>query len=102
MEYSDLHVEFLSNKKDKYDNDFAYFKVIDNDLKKIYDLHVDKSVPLWRTADKNDLILKVKTKNIPKYELNKMTKYIINVSFVPFSVGKSTGYYAIIRDIKSN
>ena len=108
---NDINVEYLSTKKDKFDNEISYFKLIDpkNKLKQIIDTQVaDKDIKLsciW-TTDTQDIILKVKSKwiNAETDDLLPLTNYVINSDFTAYSLdtenGNMKGYYIKIPKIK--
>ena len=107
---NDINVEYLSTKKDKFDNEISYFKLIDpkNKLKPIIDTQVaDKDIKLsciWST-DTQDIILKVKEKwlNVAD-DLQTLTNYVINADFTAYSLdtdnGNMRGYYIKVPKIK--
>ena len=107
---NDINVEYLSTKKDKFDNEISYFKLIDpkNKLKPIIDTQVaDKDIKLsciWST-DTQDIILKVKDKwlNVAD-DLQTLTNYVINADFTAYSLdtenGNMRGYYIKVPKIK--
>ena len=107
---NDINVEYLSTKKDKFDNEILYFKLIDpkNKLKPIIDTQVaDKDIKLsciWST-DTQDIILKVKEKwlNVAD-DLQTLTNYVINADFTAYSLdtdnGNMKGYYIKVPRIK--
>ena len=109
----DLSVKFLSVKADKYDNSIAYFKIVDDKfkskLKVLLALSGDPTLilPLWKT-DKEDYILKVKSKHVhlPPKHLKTSEVYDINFEFLPFEFenkeGKTLkGYYAKVVSLGS-
>ena len=61
---NDLLVEYLSTKPDDYNNNISYFKIIGPKikLKPLLSLHRDLKMPMWRTDDKGEYILKIKEK----------------------------------------
>ena len=107
---NDINVEYLSTKKDKFDNEISYFKLNDpkNKLKPIIDTQIaDKDIRLsciWST-DTQDIILKVKEKllNVAD-DLQTLTNYVINADFTAYSLdtdnGNMKGYYIKIPKIK--
>ena len=105
-----INVEYLSTKKDKFDNEISYFKLNDpkNKLKAIFDTQVaDKDIKLsciWST-DTQDIILKVKDKwlNVAD-DLQTLTNYVINADVTAYSLdtdnGNMRGYYIKIPKMK--
>ena len=94
----DLIAKFLSIKEDKYKNTIAYFKIQDDKfkskLKPLLSLSSDPTIvlPIWKT-DKDDYLLKVKTKNIiqPSHQLKAMDIYVLNLEFTSFDFENSDG-----------
>ena len=107
---NDINVEYLSTKKDKFDNEISYFKLNDptNKLKPTIDTQVaDKDMKLsciWST-DTQDIILKIKDKwlNVSD-DLQTLTNYVINADFTAYSLdtdnGSLKGYYIKIPKIR--
>ena len=88
MYINDIDLEFLSTKKDKYDNDISYFKIIDSlakqQLKPIRDLEFDNArMPYWIT-DNNEIILKVKNNFITDNKLKQGNLYNTNVECIAY------------------
>ena len=72
VEVSNLIVEFLSKKKNEYNAEICYMKVVDKDVKKKMKpitvlAEEGMLMPYWQT-DKQDTILKVKDKWIGSIE----------------------------------
>ena len=107
---NDISVQYLSTKTDKFENDVAYFKILDskNKMKPLFDTQTNNKeirIPLWLTAD-SDIILKVKSKwlNVSD-DLVPLADYMMNVDFNSFSMDvdggdKMNGYYAKVIKIK--
>ena len=104
-----LETEYLSTIKDKFDNEIAYFKIIDNQLrqklKPLFDVNDKENgtlkLPLWLT-EQEDYILKVKSKwmNVSD-DLIQQELYYLNIDFTSYTleVDDTTtvkGYYAKI------
>ena len=108
-----LETEYLSTKKDKFDTEIAYFKIIDSQyrhrLKPLFDVNDKENgtlkLPLWHTNEE-DVILKVKSKWINvSDDLIQQELYYLNIDFTSYTleVDDSTtvqGYYAKISKIK--
>ena len=65
----DLLVEYLSTEPDDYNNNISYFKIINSgDLKlkskPLFSLNEDLKIPMWKSEDKGEYILKIKEKFI--------------------------------------
>ena len=79
LKYNNIEIEYLSTKKDDYDVDVSYFKLIGEDekLKKILEtLNKNSSklfLPFWIT-DELDIILKVKSKWLKVLNDNTLVK----------------------------
>jgi hypothetical protein len=102
----ELRVQYISKKVDKYENMISYFKIIDSavnkKLKIVNKLSDTLYKPFWKT-DKNEIMLKVKTKHVDKNDLVKDMLYDCNVELVAYFEEKSVelkGYYAKMRCIK--
>ena len=103
---NELRVQYISKKVDKYENMISYFKIIDSavnkKLKIVNKLSDTLYKPFWKT-DKNEIMLKVKTKHVDKNDLVKDMLYDCNVELVAYFEEKSVelkGYYAKMRCIK--
>jgi len=109
---NDLTTQYLSTKKDKYDNETVYFKIVDNrqKLKSLFEVN-DKEggllkFPFWLTPEE-ETILKVKSKwmNISD-ELIPQETYNLNIDFTSYTleVNEKTikGYYAKISKVKKS
>ena len=84
---NELVVEYLTTKKDNYNNEISYFKFVNssfrNKLKPLFSLNDDGSLkmPTWVT-DKSEHILKVKAKNIVNHkDLVERALHVININF---------------------
>ena len=106
---NELIVEFLTTKKDNYDQDISYFKIVDPTfrvkLKPLFSLNDEGNLkmPVWVT-DNNGYILKAKSKfivNLQKFILNAL--HIINLNFEYYNMEDVVvrGYYAEITTIAS-
>ena len=102
----DLQVQYISKKVDNYDNMISYFKVMDSfsnkKLKIVNKLSDTLYKPFWKT-DKNEIMLKVKTKHVEKHIFVKATLYECNIELVAYFEEKSAvlkGYYAKMSSIK--
>ena len=102
----DLQVEYLSTKPDDYNNSINYFKIVDSELKSklksLLAFSPDLKIPLWKTEDKGEYILKIKGKFIkfddPTFLFKSKEKYLINVDFVYYDMVAQNikGYYGMI------
>ena len=104
---NELIVEYLSTKKDNYDNEVSYFKIVDPafraKLKPLSSLNEEGllKMPIWLT-DKTEHILKVKSKFVnTSEELVKNALYIININFEFYHMEQNDlkGYYAKITKV---
>ena len=104
---NELIVEYLSTKKDNYDNEVSYFKIVDPafraKLKPLFSLNDDGllKIPIWAT-DKSEHILKVKSKFVNNMqELVKNALHIININFEFYHMEQNDvkGYYAKITKV---
>ena len=104
---NDLLVEFLSTKKDNYDQEISYLKIIDSGfrvkLKSLFSLNYDGSLkmPIWIT-EKQEHILKVKSTFIVNHkDLVERDVFVINISFEYYNMEQANikGYYAKITKV---
>ena len=102
-----LVTEYLSTKKDNYDNEISYFKVVDKNIKnkmsgilsQVSDDGLVK-MPFWKTED-GEYILKVKSKYTPKKVIVNNDIVTMNLTFQYYCTNKEDdtllqGYYAKI------
>ena len=104
---NELIVEYLSTKKDNYDNEVSYFKIVDPafraKLKPLFSLNDEGllKIPIWAT-DKSEHILKVKSKFVNNsQDLVKNALHIININFEFYHMEQNDvkGYYAKITKV---
>ena len=104
---NELIVEYLSTKKDNYDNEVSYFKIVDPafraKLKPLFSLNDEGllKMPIWAT-DKSEHILKVKSKFVNNsQDLVKNALHIINTNFEFYHMEQNDvkGYYAKITKV---
>ena len=104
---NELIVEYLSTKKDNYDNEVSYFKIVDPafraKLKPLSSLNEEglMKMPIWVT-DKTEHILKVKSKFVNNsQDLVKNALHIINTHFEFYHMEQNDvkGYYAKITKV---
>ena len=100
-------VEYLSTKKDNYDNEVSYFKIVDPafraKLKPLSSLNEEglMKMPIWVT-DKTEHILKVKSKFVNNsQDLVTNALHIININFEFYHMEQNDvkGYYAKITKV---
>ena len=102
-----LTTEYLSTKKDTYDNEISYSKIIDKNIKnkmsgilsQVSDEGLVK-MPFWKTED-GEYIFKVKNKYCPKTVLDVNDIVTLNMTFKYYCMNKEDnsllqGYYAKI------
>ena len=107
FDVNSLTTEYLSTKKDNYDNEISYFKIIDKNTKskmsgilsQVSDDGLVK-MPFWKTED-GEYILKVKNKYCPKTVLDVNDIVTLNMTFKYYCMNKEDdgqlqGYYAKI------
>ena len=110
VEVSNLIVEFLSKKKNEYNAEICYMKVVDKDVKKKMKpitvlAEEGMLMPYWQT-DKQDTILKVKDKWIGSIEPVEQGKvYSIDAEFESFCIEKENqepvkGYYIKVPQMR--
>ena len=87
-------LEWITNKKDNYDNEMSYFKIkketIDNKFALINKENYKS--PYFMTKE-NKYLLKVKTKYIKLNELNKDMIYLCDADFKYYKMEDCEGYY---------
>ena len=102
-----LLTEYLSTKKDNYDNEVSYYKIIDknyknkmsNILKEVCD---EVKMPFWKTEE-GEYILKVKKKYRPEVKLDLNSNIVtVNLTFKYYCMDTNEdkllqGYYAKIN-----
>ena len=110
VEVSNLIVELLSKKKNEYNAEICYMRVVDKDVKKKMKpitvlAEEGMLMPYWQT-DKLDLILKVKDKWIGSIEPVEQGKvYNIDAEFESFCIEKENqepvkGYYIKVPQMR--
>ena len=96
FDVNDILTEYLTTKKDKFDNEISYYKIIDKNYKQkmssiLKEQCEECRMPFWQTQDQ-EIILKVKTKNIiPDKDLKNNDIITLNMTFK---------YYAMQKDDK--
>ncbi len=105
IKFSEINVEFITVKEDKFENNVYYFKVNEENTKLVqliqsgkYKNHI---LPLWITKEDN-IIIKIKEKFIKKFKYDTREDYIISVNFIYFEINEETkGYYVKQIDVKN-
>ena len=96
FDVNDILTEYLTTKKDKFDNEISYYKIIDKSYKQkmssiLKEQCEECRMPYWRTDDQ-EIILKVKTKNIiPDKDLKNNDIVSLNLSFKYYCMEKDDG-----------
>ena len=90
-----LLCEYLATKVDKYDNEISFYKVIDDSFKVkmksiLKEMCEECRMPFWKTED-HEYILKVKTRNAPKKQLENNDVVSLNLSFKYYCMEKDDG-----------
>ena len=108
---NDLLCEYLTTKVDKYDNEISYYKIVDDTFKiKMKNILKEQceecKMPFWRTDDQ-DIILKIKTKNIiPEKDLKNNDITTLNMTFKYYCMQKDDtllqGYFIKITSCEDN
>lgn len=92
---STVQVNFISKKKDKFNSEVCYFKLI-SDFTPEIKYKEDEKLPFWK-PDENTTLLKIKPKNINKdIELNEGFLYDLKLLFSFYRIGNNSGYYCKI------
>ena len=105
LTFSEINVEFITVKEDKFKNNVYYFKVNEENTKLVQLIQSGKDknyfLPLWITKEDN-IIIKIKEKYIKKFKYDTREDYIIYVNFVYFEINEETkGYYVKQIDVKN-
>ena len=96
FDVNDLLCEYLTTKKNKFDNEISYYKIIDKNYKQkmssILKEQCDEcKMPFWKTEDQ-EIILKVKTKNIiPDKDLKNNDIVTLNMKFKYYAMQNDDG-----------
>ena len=108
---NDLLCEYLTTKVDKYDNEISYYKIVDDTFKiKMKNILKEQceecKMPFWRTDDQ-DIILKIKTKNIiPEKDLKNNDIVSLNMTFKYYCMQKDEsllqGYFIKITSYEDD
>ena len=104
IELPDVIGEFITNKTDKFENDVSYFKLHSALKNKTLQKPGELRIPVFKGDNQNE-ILKVKKRFLPDYPLREMTKYKLEIEFIPYDYQVSQdeniqGYYARVLNIK--
>ena len=110
FDVNSLLCEYLTTKVDKYDNEISYYKIVDDTFKiKMKNILKEQCdgclMPFWKTDDQ-EIILKVKTKNIiPDKDLKNNDITTLNMTFKYYCMQKDDkllqGYFIKIIKISS-
>ena len=111
FDVNDLLCEYLTTKVDKYDNEISYYKIVDDTFKiKMKNILKEQceecKMPFWRTDDQ-DIILKIKTKNIiPEKDLKSNDIVSLNMTFKYYCMQKDDkllqGYFIKITSYEDD
>ena len=111
FDVNNLTTEYLSTKTDKYDNEVSYYKIIDKNYKQkmssILKEQCDECrMPFWKTDDQ-EIILKVKTRNIiPDKDLKNNDIVSLNMTFKYYCMQKDEsllqGYFIKITSYEDD
>ena len=111
FDVNDLLCEYLTTKVDKYDNEISYYKIVDDTFKiKMKNILKEQCdgclMPFWKTDDQ-EIILKVKTKNIiPEKDLKNNDITTLNMTFKYYCMQKDEsllqGYFIKITSCEDD
>ena len=111
FDVNDLLCEYLTTKVDKYDNEISYYKIVDDTFKiKMKNILKEQCdgclMPFWKTDDQ-EIILKVKTKNIiPEKDLKNNDITTLNMTFKYYCMQKDEsllqGYFIKITSYEDD
>ena len=84
-----LNLKYLTTKTDKYDNEYSYYSILNDNIKNIATkLSDSKRLPYFLGSD--NFILKIKTKYLTE-EKKSSGKFIVNMK--EYEYNEYTGYY---------
>ena len=89
-----IKLEWITTKKDNYDNEMSYFKIKKETIDSKFTL-INKEgckLPYFITKE-NKYLLKVKTKYVKLNELNKDMIYICDAECKYYKMDECEGYY---------
>ena len=89
-----VRVEYLSTKKDKYNNEINYFKIRDKSIDQKFSAVAQDGFNLpWFKTDKGHTLLKVKSKYVKVKSLNKDDIVVAEIVFTQYNMNGIDGFY---------
>ena len=104
---NDVDLQFISNKKNLYDVEYYYFRIVSKDiqnrLRPYFKVSETLVSPIFKSNDDQKYFVKVKSNCIPKTIFNKSSIYTCDINFVSYGDFTTTegtkppvGYYAVL------
>lgn len=92
-----IKLAYLNTKVDNYKNELSYFKISSKDIDgKLSKLNIEGYKLPWFTSEEGKYILKVKHKYVSIPDLEKMKKYVTDISFKYYKMDNNEGYYIVL------
>ena len=83
-----LNLKYLNTKTDKYENEYAFYAILNDNIKNIATKLDSKRLPYFLGSD--NFVLKIKTKYLTE-EKKSSGKFIVNMK--EYEYNDYTGYY---------
>ena len=91
-----VRVEFLSTKRDKFDNDISYFKIKDKNIEQKFALIIKEGYNLpWFKSENGQTILKTKSKYLKLKEQKEIVA--VDITFNYYKMNGVEGLCVFIR-----
>ena len=89
-----VRVEFLSTKRDKFNNDISYFKIKDKNIEQKFALIIKEGYNLpWFKSENGQTILKTKSKYLKLKEQKKEEIVVVDIAFNYYKMNGVEGFY---------
>ena len=89
-----VRVEFLTTKRDKFDNETSYFKIKDKNLDQKFTTIIKEGYNLpWFKSENGQTILKTKSKYVKLKEQNKEEIVVVGIAFNYYKMNGVEGFY---------
>jgi hypothetical protein len=103
-----VELQFISLKKNVYDVEYYYFRIVSKDLEKRLKPYFKVSEtlvsPIFRSDDNEKCFIKVKSSCVPITSFTKASVYSCDINFVAYGCFDNkppTGYYAALMNVKA-
>ena len=89
-----IKVEYICIKRDAYENDLCYFKIVDKNFDSKFAVLIkdDFKYPWWRTEN-GKILIKVNKKYMKLKETVKDEPVVVELSFKYYKMNENVGYY---------